>query len=121
MIGGRLNAMMLASRILAPSANTLRISACAESDGALGRSANGFSLTTMKPTLLSFAESSSEKPDDREGLVDLRERLHQRSRPCFTTALVRDTDAPSGNWIDMKKAPWSSSGRKPVGVIELDR
>ena len=33
------------------------------------------------------------------------------------TAAVRDTDAPSGSWTAMKKAPWSSSGRKPVGVV----
>ena len=36
---------------------------------------------------------------------------------CCTTARVRDTEAPSGNWTAMKNAPWSSSGRKPVGVM----
>ena len=33
-----------------------------------------------------------------------------------TASLVRATDAPSGNCTEMKKAPWSSSGKKPVGV-----
>ena len=36
---------------------------------------------------------------------------------CATTRLVRATEAPSGSCTAMKKAPWSSSGRKPVGVI----
>ena len=34
-----------------------------------------------------------------------------------TTASVRLTDAPSGNCTSAKIAPWSSDGRKPVGVI----
>jgi hypothetical protein len=32
-------------------------------------------------------------------------------------ALVRDTEAPSGSWRLRKNAPWSSSGRKLVGVM----
>ena len=35
----------------------------------------------------------------------------------FTVSPVRLTEAPSGSWITTKKAPWSSSGRKPVGVF----
>ncbi|MGY3109919.1 hypothetical protein ACVWW7_006546 [Bradyrhizobium sp. LM6.9] len=35
---------------------------------------------------------------------------------CPVTSLVRATDAPSGSCIEVKKAPWSSSGRNPVGV-----
>ena len=30
---------------------------------------------------------------------------------------MRATEAPSGSWTTTKKAPWSSSGRKPVGVV----
>src|ERR1044071_3463018 len=32
-------------------------------------------------------------------------------------ALVRSVEAPSGRRIPLKKAPWSSSGRKPAGSI----
>ena len=35
----------------------------------------------------------------------------------MTVASVRATEAPSGNCTLMKNAPWSSSGRKPVGVV----
>ena len=96
----------------------LRISACAESAVAAGAPSKGFSLTTMKPLFDSLAASSSEKPDHREGLVDLRKGLHQRLDLASPPPCVRATEAPSGSWIDMKKAPWSSSGRKPVGVID---
>ena len=33
------------------------------------------------------------------------------------TSEVRPTDAPSGNCTTTKMAPWSSSGKNPVGVI----
>ena len=33
-----------------------------------------------------------------------------------TASPVRETEAPSGNCTETKKAPWSSSGRNPVGV-----
>ncbi len=36
---------------------------------------------------------------------------------CLATSLVRLTEAPWGSAIWAKKAPWSSCGRKPVGVI----
>ena len=36
---------------------------------------------------------------------------------CLATSWVRLTEAPSGRAICAKKAPWSSAGRKPVGVI----
>ena len=59
MIGGRLKAMMLASRIDAACANTSRIRACAES-AAARRSSKGFSLITMKASFASAAWSSNE-------------------------------------------------------------
>ena len=34
----------------------------------------------------------------------------------LTTSRVRLTEAPWGRLISAMKAPWSSSGRKPVGV-----
>ena len=40
-----------------------------------------------------------------------------RASTFFMASLVRSTEAPSGSWIDMKKAPWSSSGRNPIGVF----
>jgi hypothetical protein len=40
----------------------------------------------------------------------------RRASTSLVTSLVRATDAPSGNCTSMKNAPWSSSGRKPVGV-----
>ena len=43
--------------------------------------------------------------------------LQDRPRPAATTSVVRPIEAPSGNCTTTKKAPWSSSGRKPVGVI----
>ena len=36
---------------------------------------------------------------------------------CRITLAVRSTDAPPGNCTMTKKAPWSSSGRNPVGVM----
>ena len=41
-------------------------------------------------------------------------------RICSTrvaTAEVRATEAASGSCTATKNAPWSSSGRKPVGVV----
>ena len=35
----------------------------------------------------------------------------------LATASVRLTEAPSGSAIWAKNAPWSSAGRKPVGVM----
>ena len=35
---------------------------------------------------------------------------------CSTAARVRLSEAPSGSWTWAMKAPWSSVGRKPVGV-----
>ena len=32
------------------------------------------------------------------------------------TSSVRLSEAASGNWTNTKNAPWSSCGRKPVGV-----
>ncbi len=36
---------------------------------------------------------------------------------CATTSAVRFTDAPAGSCASRKNAPWSSSGRKPVGTM----
>ena len=58
--------------------------------------------------------------DDRKDVLDLR---HRRSSSSMRRAasLVRLTEAPSGNCTETKNAPWSSSGRKPVGVRSDDR
>ena len=39
---------------------------------------------------------------------------------CRIVALLRATEAPSGSWTLRKKAPWSSSGRKLVGVMRAN-
>ena len=36
---------------------------------------------------------------------------------CATSSSVRLSEAPSGRRMAAKKAPWSSAGRKPCGVI----
>ena len=38
---------------------------------------------------------------------------------CAITTSVRDTEAPSGSLATTKEAPWSSSGKKPVGVTSI--
>ena len=43
--------------------------------------------------------------------------LRSLSSSTFIVSLVRDTEAPSGSCTTTKKTPWSSSGRKPVGVL----
>ena len=42
--------------------------------------------------------------------------LRAISSTRLTTASVRLTDAPSGSCTSANTAPWSSDGRKPVGV-----
>ena len=114
MIGGRLNGNALAERTCCTAPNTRPITACALSAAAV-RSANGFSRTTTNAAFGSLPPSSSEKPtiDSTPATCGIG-----ASRPsiCCTTARERDTEAPSGNCTATKNAPWSSSGRKPVGV-----
>ena len=115
MIGGRLKATMVAVRICWPSANMRRIRAWALS-AAVRRSSKGFSLATMKPEFDELAPSSSEKPITANTSCTCGMVFSTRSI-WRAVSLVRDTEAPSGSWMLRKKAPWSSSGRKEVGVI----
>ncbi len=114
MIGGRLKGNMLAERTCCTAPNTRPIIACAPSAAAV-RSANGLSRITTKAAFGSSPPSSSEKPtiDSTPSICGIG---RSRSSTCCATARVRDTDAPSGNCTATKNAPWSSSGRNPVGV-----
>ena len=114
MIGGRLNGMTVAVRICWPSAKMRAISACAEL-AVPRRSSNGFSVATTKAVFGSLTPSRIEKP--------ITAKTFWTCGICCSTAsmrraasLVRPTEAPSGNCTDTKNAPWSSSGRNPVGV-----
>ena len=114
MIGGRLNGNTLAARICCAAPNTRPMIACALSATAV-RSANGFSRSTTNAAFGSLPPSSREKPMiDRMPSTCGIGRI--RFSTCSTTAWVRDTEAPSGNCTATKNAPWSSSGRNPVGV-----
>ena len=62
-----------------------------------------------------FNESSRLKPTTEVTLATPGV-LRAISSTRFTTASVRLTEAPSGNWTSANTAPWSSDGRKPVGV-----
>ena len=115
MIGGRLKGNTVAERTCCTAPKTWRINACARWLAAV-RSSNGFSLRNMNAALLSCALSSSEKPMMENRCPARRACPLVRASTRRTTLLVRATDAPSGNWITTKKPPWSSSGRKPVGV-----
>ena len=106
--------MTVAVRICCPSPNTFAISAWAEF-AAPTRSANGFRVGTMKAVFGSLTLSMIENPTIA--------KMFWTCGICFSTASirltasrVRLTDAPSGNCTEIKKAPWSSSGRNPVGV-----
>ena len=115
MIGGRLNGNTAADRICCAAPNTWRMTAWTLSAAAC-RSAKGFNLVTRKAEFGWLAPSSREKPT----IASTRSTCGNGRRIpsiCFTTARVRETDAPSGNCTETKNTPWSSSGRKPVGVI----
>ena len=58
----------------------------------------------MKAEFGSLAPSSSEKPMIDERVFRPR-HFFRMSSTCLTTSLVRDTEAPSGNCTEMKKAP----------------
>ena len=79
------------------------------------RSANGFRRNTMKAALDWLLPSSSEKPTIESTFSICGKLLAMVSTRC-TTSRVRVTLAASGNCTATKNAPWSSSGRKPVGV-----
>ena len=83
---------------------------------AAGRSANGFRRTTMKAEFGWLPPSSRENPtiDSTPSTCGMG---RMRLSTCSTTTRVRPTEAPSGNCTATKNAPWSSSGRNPVGVI----
>ena len=69
----------------------------------------------MKAALDWAVPSSKEKPTmDSTFCTWGKERTTPSTRS--TTPRVRLTEAASGNCTEMKNAPWSSSGRKPVGV-----
>ena len=89
----------------------------AESAAPCARS-NGFNRATMKAVLDCAPPSSRREADDREHVLDLPACSSGCPRPARTASLVRD-DARRrrGNCTWTKKAPWSSSGRKPVGVF----
>ncbi len=115
MIGGRLNGNTEAERICCAAPNTRPMIDCTLSATA-GRSAKGFSLATTKAEFGWLAPSSSEKPT----MASTRSTCGNGRRmpsTCCTTARVRETEAPSGSCTETKNTPWSSSGRKPVGVI----
>ena len=114
MIGGRLNGNTIAERICCAAPNTRPITACARSAAAV-RSANGLSRTTTNAALLCAARSSSEKPT-MESTRCTCGSLCSMSSTRAVTARVRATEAASGSCTATKNAPWSSSGRKPVGV-----
>ncbi len=69
----------------------------------------------MNAELLCAPPSSSEKPT-------IDSTLATCGMPCrmsstrLTTSRVRFTEAASGSCTLTKNAPWSSCGRKPVGV-----
>ena len=69
----------------------------------------------MKPVFGSLTPSMIEKPTIAKMFWTCGICLSNASMR-LTASRVRLTDAPSGNCIEMKKAPWSSSGRNPVGV-----
>ena len=79
------------------------------------RSANGFSLATMKPRCSRRRRRAANSRPSRATRSHLRHRL-AAAPPPGPPSRVRGTEAPSGNCTKMKNAPWSSSGRKPVGV-----
>ena len=114
MIGGRLNGNATAERI-PPSPCAIRpISACTLSAAAL-RSSNGFIRITMKAALDWLPLSNRENPTMASTFWICGMPLAIPSTRV-TTSRVRVTLAPSGSWMATKNAPWSSSGRNPVGV-----
>ncbi len=70
----------------------------------------------MKPLLGSCALSRMEKPT-MANVSATPAILPTWPSTWRITSLVRATDAPSGNWMETKKPPWSSLGRKPDGVM----
>ncbi len=115
MIGGRLKAMTLAERIERAAPNTRPIAVCTLSATAV-RSANGFMRTTRNELFDWLPPSRSEKPTIDSTLCTAGFRCSTVST-VLLVASVRLTEAPSGSCTAMKNAPWSSSGRKPVGVL----
>ena len=116
MMGGRLKANTLAAAtcwkalLSSPrAANTERLAAL--------RSANGFSATMTNARFGWLSPSSRLKPETvkmlcSQGLPSIMPST------CCSTARVRLVEAASGSCTSAMKAPWSSSGRKPVGTSE---
>ena len=115
-MGGRLKAKTLAAAICWNA--LLSSSSAANTDKfALLRSAKGFSATMTSARLGWFSPSSRLKPETvntlcSQGLPSIRPST------CSTAASVRLVEAASGSCSSAMKAPWSSSGRKPVGTME---
>ena len=103
MIGGKLNGLTLAWRMGAAARNVWEIKACADCAASV-RSWKGFNRTTIKAEFGSLAPSSSEKPMI-DSVCSRPGSFSRMSSTCLTTALVRDTEAPSGNCTAMKNAP----------------
>ena len=114
MIGGRLNGKAMAERMPPRPRAICPISTCTLSAAAL-RSANGLRRSTMNAALDWLPLSSKEKPTMASTFWICGMPLAMASTRV-TTSRVRVTLAPSGNCTATKNAPWSSSGRKPVGV-----
>ena len=114
MIGGRLNGNTLADRICCAPPKIRPITARTLFAGPT-RSSNGFSRVTIKAAFGWLPPSSRENPTiDSTASTWGIGRI--RFSTCSTTVRVRSTDAPSGSCTTVKIAPWSSSGRNPVGV-----
>ena len=114
MIGGRLKGSTLApgmAMVFCLIAAMMAVTVSVE----LVRWSNGNRRTTRKALLDSVVLLSWLKP-----MMDVTAATPFWARMIFSTSLaiasVRFSEAPGGSWTSAKKAPWSSSGRNPVGI-----
>ncbi len=115
MIGGRLKANAVAPESAASWGWTRRMIASTPSSG-VRRSSNGASVIT-KSALFDWARSLRKLRPMIEVTPTIPGVSLMICSACRTTSWVRLTEAPSGSATCAKNAPWSSAGRKPVGVI----
>ena len=115
MIGGRFTGRMFAAGTPAARRRTDSIAAKTLSP-APRRSSKSFIDTIMKAALESASELKKLKPGTATTCLTPGSAATAFST-CSTTCSVRFAEAPSGSCSSTKKAPWSSSGRKPPGVV----